>query len=299
MSKLVLIDGNAIMHRAFHALPQTLVSAKGELTNAVYGFTSMLLRIISDLTPTHFIICFDRKEPTFRKKEFKEYQAHRPETDKGLSQQFDKARAVAASMSISVYDKAGFEADDVIGTLAKQARGIDEIVIVTGDRDILQLVNAKVKVYLPIKGLSVAKMVGEKEVEEMLGVDPVRIVDYKALVGDPSDNYKGIPGIGPKGAVKLLKEFGTFPAVYKNLDKIGGAVAQKLKDGKDSGKMSYMLAKIVTNVPVKLDIKKARGWKVDDDEVLKLFKEYSFRTLANRALILGKKIEEKKQMKLL
>lgn len=199
MSKLVIIDGNAILHRAYHALPSTLTTRRGEPINAVYGFVSMLLRIIQDLKPTHIVVAFDRKEPTFRHEEFKDYQSHRPEMDKELSTQFEKARDVNKAIGIPIFDKAGFEADDVIGTIAKQAK-VDEVIIVTGDRDILQLVTKKTKVYLPVRGLKDARMMGEKEVKEMLGVKPSQVDDYKALVGDPSDNYKGVPGIGPKNS---------------------------------------------------------------------------------------------------
>lgn len=300
MTKLVLIDGHAIMHRAYHALPQTMTTQKGEPINAVYGFVSMLFRIIQDLKPTYIAFCFDRKEPTFRKQQYKEYQAHRPEIDDDLIPQFKKARLVAKAMDIPVYDKAGFEADDVIGTLAKQAvKDIDEVVIVTGDRDILQLIDDKVKVYLPIKGLSNSLLMGEKEVKEKMGVSAKQIVDYKALVGDPSDNYKGVAGIGPKTTEKLLKEYKSFKAIYKNLKKIDERTRKKLDEGKESGEISYKLARIVTNVPVKLSIEKVGKWKLDKKEVFSLFEKFSFKTLAKRAKSLGKKIDEEKQMRLI
>ena len=220
MRKLVLIDGNAILHRAFHGIPP-LTTPNGEPINAVYGFTTMLLRIIEDLNPTHLIVCFDRKEPTFRRLEFEKYQAHRPEMDKDLSAQFGKTRKLMEAFGIPVFSKAGFEADDVIGTLAKQAeKKLDKVVIVTGDKDILQLVTKKTKVYLPVRGLSNAELVGEKGVKEKLGITPKQVVDYKALVGDPSDNYPGVRGIGPKTAGGLLEKYKTMNRIYKNLDKI-------------------------------------------------------------------------------
>jgi len=152
MTKLVLIDGNAIMHRAFHALPPLTTPTKAPI-GAVHGFASMLLKVIENLEPTHLAVCFDRKEPTFRKGLSEAYQAHRPEMDEGLIPQFPKARKMLEAMHIPVYDKAGYEADDLIGTIA-QNTSADQILIVTGDRDILQLVNRRVQVYLPIKGLS-------------------------------------------------------------------------------------------------------------------------------------------------
>jgi len=298
MTKLILIDGNAILHRAYHALPSTLTTRKGEPINAVYGFVSMLLRLITDLKPTHITIAFDRKEPTFRKKEFKDYQAHRPETDKELIGQFEKAREVNKALAIPIYDKAGFEADDVIGTVAKKAK-VDEVIIVTGDRDILQLVDEKTKVYLPIKGLKEARMMGEDEVVEMLGVKPAQIVDYKALVGDPSDNYKGVPGIGPKTATILLSKYKNLENIYKNLDRIDKNAAQKLKDGKESAKMSQKLALIITNVSLKYDLESSGKWKVDSNKALDLFAEYGFNTLTKRVKDIGSQIKKENQLNLL
>ncbi|MBU0572749.1 hypothetical protein KKH23_02580 [Patescibacteria group bacterium] len=299
MSKLILIDGNAILHRAYHALPP-LTTKRGEPINAVYGFISMLLRVIQDLEPTHIVVAFDRKEPTFRHKEYEHYQAQRPETDKKLISQFDKTKRVVDAFGIPFYDKAGFEADDVIGTLAKQAeKKLDEIVIVTGDKDILQLVTKKTKVYLPIRGLSDAKLMEEKDVMEKLGVRPDQVDDYKALIGDPSDNYPGVPGIGPKTATKLLAEYKTVENIYKNIDKIQESTARKLKEGKDMAIVSQKLAEIVTNVPVKLDVEKSGKWKVNNKNVLDLFAEYGFKTLTKRANKVGEEISNEKQMSLL
>lgn len=302
VGKLVLIDGNAILHRAYHALPP-LTTRKGEPINAVYGFISMLLRVIQDLKPTHLAVAFDRKEPTFRHKEYKEYQAHRPEMDKDLGVQFDKAKDVISAFGFPIYDKAGYEADDVIGTLAAQATGvskskIDQVIIVTGDRDILQLVTDKVKVYLPIRGLSEAKLMGEKDVVEKMGVKPSQVDDYKALVGDPSDNYPGVRGIGPKTAVKLLKEFETVEGIYKNLDKIPETAAKKLREGEKSAKISQRLAEIVTDVPVKLDIENSGKWKVDSQKVLNLFAEYGFKTLTKRVKKVGTELDKEAQLRL-
>lgn len=299
MSKLVLIDGNAILHRAYHALPY-LTDREGEPINAVYGFVSMLLRIIADLKPSGIAVAFDRKEPTFRKKEFKAYQAHRPEMEEELSGQFDKAKDVIGAFGIPIYDKKGFEADDVIGTIAKKAQiKFDEVDIVTGDRDILQLVNGKVKVYLPIKGLSEGKLYGKTEVEEKMGVSPSQIVDYKALVGDPSDNYPGVKGIGPKTAEKLLEEFKDFKAIYKNLGKVDKRVAEKLKKNKELAHISYKLARIVTDVPVEFNVKDFDNWSLRNKNLDNVFTKYGFKTLRKRVAELASKIDQEKQMSLL
>src|SRR3989304_1840840 len=241
MSKLVLIDGNAILHRAFHALPP-LTTRSGEPINAVYGLVSMLLRVIQELKPTHIVVCFDVKEPTFRHKALATYQAQRPRMADELSGQFEKAKKFLEAAGIPVYSKPGYEADDVIGTLASLYK--DDVVIVTGDRDILQLVDGRVKVYMPIAGLATAKLLGEGEVVEKMGIPPFQIDDYKALVGDPSDNYPGVPGIGPKTAIALLEEFGTLDNIYKSIDKISPRTADKLKKGREEAKLSKKLATI-------------------------------------------------------
>jgi DNA polymerase-1 len=295
--KLVLIDGNAILHRAFHALPP-LTDKRGEPINAVYGLVSMLLRVIQDLKPTHIAVCFDEKEKTFRQFEFPKYQAQRPPLADDLSSQFAKARRVVQAFEIPIYSKPGFEADDVIGTIAEKAK--EDVVIVTGDRDQLQLVDDKksIKLYMPIAGLANAKLFGEAETKERMGVGPNLIDDYKALVGDPSDNYPGVPGIGPKTAVNLLEKYGSFENVYRNLDKIPEGTSKKLKEGEVSGKMSKHLATIVRDVPVDFDYEKMDKWDIDSPKVLDLFSEYGFKTLTERVKKVGKELDDQKQERL-
>ncbi len=294
MGKLVIIDGNAVLHRAFHALPP-MTNKKGEPINAVYGLVSMLLRVIQDIKPTHIAVAFDRKEPTFRQIALKTYQAQRPPMATELSSQFQKARDFLEAAGVPVYSKAGFEADDVIGTITEKSK--EDVVIVTGDRDQLQLVNDKrnIKLYMPIAGLANAKLFGEKETIERMGVPPSQIDDYKALVGDASDNYGGVPGIGPKTAITLLSEFGSFEDIYKNLEKIPEKIREKLEKGKEGGYLSKKLATIVRDVPLDLDFEAMGGWRVDSPEVLKLFEEFGFKTLTNRVKSVGKQIDEEKQ----
>ncbi|HET7099433.1 MAG TPA: 5'-3' exonuclease H3TH domain-containing protein [Patescibacteria group bacterium] len=319
MSKLVIVDGNAIMHRAFHAMPP-LSTPKGEPINAVHGLVSMLLKIIQDVKPTHLAICFDEKEKTFRQKELPTYQAQRPPMVMELVSQFVKAREFLKTAKIPVYSMGGYEADDVIGTIASTAVGlqttdhsnkkavdrslstIDGVVIATGDRDILQLVDDKlgIKLYMPIAGLINAKLYGDKETVERMGVVPKLIPDYKGLVGDASDNYFGVPGIGPKTAITLLSEYGDFENIYKHLDKITGKTKEKLEKGKESGFLSFKLATIVTNVPVKIDFNEMEKWNLGSPEVIKLFTEkFGFKTLTQRIIAVSKKIEDEKQMSLL
>lgn len=300
-SKLVLFDGNAIMHRAFHALPP-MNARNGEPINAVYGLISMLLKVIADTKPTHIIFAFDRPEPTFRKKILESYQAQRPEMEEELSSQFKKAVRVIEAFGIPLYDKAGFEADDVIGSIAQNVKNEEiKTLIVTGDRDMLQLVDEKASTYLymPLKGLSDAKEFGVKETTERMGVPPEQIIDYKALVGDPSDNYKGVPGIGPKTAVTLLEKYKSLNNIYKHLEEIPEKLREKLTNFKDSAYQSQTLAKIVTDVDINFSLEKASKWQLDSEKVIRLFEEIGFRTLKNRVKEVGKAVIEEKQMSLL
>jgi len=209
----VLIDGHAMVFRAFYAFPTSLTTPKGELINAVYGFTSILLTIIKELHPEYLAVTFDLDKPTFRHQEFVGYKAQRPEVDVQLTDQLGRVREVVRSMNLPIFEVEGFEADDVIGTLAVQATrhspGKLETVIVTGDKDALQLVNdGKVLVYVPARGKIPAKIYDEAVVEERLGVKPNQVTDLKALMGDSSDNIKGVAGIGPKTAAEMIKKFG-------------------------------------------------------------------------------------------
>ncbi len=314
MTKLILIDGNAVLHRAYHALPP-LTSKNGVQINAVYGFISMLLGIITTLRPTHIAVCFDTPKPTFRHAEYLGYQAHRPRLESDLTSQFEIIYKVLDAMDIPIYKQEGYEADDVIGTLVKQATEIensklkienythkpkiDKVVIVTGDRDILQLVNKKVSVYMPIKGLSEGKIYGEEEVVERMGVHPNQIIDYKALVGDSSDNYPGVPGVGPKTAAHLIAEYQTLEKIYDNLALIAPRVSKKLAEGIESAGMSKKLATIVRDVPVTFHLEKAQKWDIDNKKTLELFEKFGFKTLTERVKKVGKKIDEEKQMNLI
>ena len=281
-----MIDGHALLHRASHALPP-LTAPDGTVVNAVYGFASMLLRVIHDLKPEYLMVAFDHAKPTFRKKLFKEYQSQRPEMDKNLVSQIDLVKRMVDLMGISVYGLDGYEADDVIGTITQQAEKSKEknnleTVIVTGDRDILQLANEKVKVYMPVKGLSESKLYGMAEVEDKFGVKPSQMVDYKGLVGDPSDNYPGVAGIGPKTAVDLIKKFATVEAIYQNLDKIEGKLKEKLLAGKENAFLSKQLATIVCDAPVEIDIAGAKLTNLDRPAVISFFEEMEFRSLIPR-----------------
>jgi DNA polymerase-1 len=305
MSKLVLIDGNAILHRAYHALPP-LTTKSGEPINAVYGFVSILLRIINDMKPTHLAVCFDRPEKTFRKEKYVKYQAQRPVMDDFLSSQVIKMHDVLNAFLIPVYEKAGFEADDLLGTIARQIQKgnsksrkqkakvkIIETIIVTGDRDIFQLINRSVKVYVPVKGLKEGKLYGVEEVRHEFDFEPIQMVDFKALVGDTSDNYPGVSGIGPKTARELIVKYKTVENIYKNLDSIPGKVGSKLKGSKKEALFFKNIATIVTDVPLEIDFKKMGDWDLGSEEAVRLFMSYGFKTLLTR--VLGKSSEKKSE----
>ncbi len=303
--KLILIDGHAILHRAYHALPP-LTTRKGEPINAVYGLVSMLLRVIQDLKPTHLAVAFDRPEPTFRRKEFPDYQAQRPPLENDLQVQIEKTKDVFSAMDIPIFEAPGYEADDIIGTLALQLAGtskqlnqsrIDEVVVVTGDRDILQLVDdgKNISVYMPVKGLSAAKLMKEEDVVEKLGVKPKQIPDFKALVGDPSDNYPGVSGIGPKTAVKLLAKYESLESIYKHLKDLDESTRKKLEKDKENAFRFQKLARIVKDMEFKVDLGKLKNWRVDSQKVLDLFSEYGFKSLAKRVKEVGRSIVSENQ----
>jgi len=242
MSRLVLVDGNAIVHRAYHALPPLNKTEDGQLTNAVYGFFSMLLKIVLDLNPDHLIVCFDRAAPTFRKQLYVGYQATRPKMDEGLSNQFKIIHGVLEKINICVFELDGYEADDLIGTLSKQAADENkgnEVIILTGDRDLLQLVNKQVLILAPIVGVTKMILFDTEKVVDKYGLEPHQFIDYKALVGDNSDNYPGVAGIGPKGAANLLNKYHTFEGIYEHIGEINQGVAQKLAQDVEQAALKY------------------------------------------------------------
>lgn len=285
MPRLVLIDGHAILHRAFHALPP-LTTSKGEPTGAVYGFTSILLRVVHDLRPSHLLVTFDRPTPTFRKKIYKEYQSNRPKAEEVFISQIELVHKLLKSIGIPIFEKDGYEADDIIGTITEKVKKTDiEAVIVTGDRDILQLVDDKVKVYMPVKGLSESKLYGRAEVEEKFGVAPQFVADLKALMGDASDNYPGVAGIGPKTAATLINKYNSIDNLYRHLNDLGGQIKEKLEKNKDNAVLGKTLATIIKNVPLKLNLQSCQLIRLDRPDVRQLFEEFEFRSLIPRLTV--------------
>lgn len=293
MYKLLLVDGNSLLNRAYFALPEWR-NRSGEATAGVYGFLSMLLKSISELKPTHLIVVFDsRTGDNFRKELYVGYHANRgrdESIEEDIWGQVEKLKVVFERMKVPVFSAPGFEADDVIGTIStaiEQEQEVDEIVIITGDRDLMQLVSSKVKLLMPQKGLSDTTLVGREQVKERLGVWPEQVVDYKALVGDSSDNYPGVVGIGPKTAVTLLEKYETFQRV------IDEAEHPKVQAGVEGGKLSYTLATIRRDVPIELDLTKAV--LPSEEAMVEVFKELGHKSLIRRVTGEEVKLDDSQQ----
>lgn len=273
--KLYLIDGNAYIHRAFHALPP-LTNSTGQMVNAVYGFTRMLLKILREQKPDYVAVCFDFPAPTFRHQEFAEYKATRKETPDELVQQIPLAQRVVKALNIPLFEKKGYEADDLIGTLsAKAVKQEIETVIVTGDKDALQLVDDSVKVLNEPKNI----LYTEETVREKMGVSPGEITDLMGLIGDVSDNVPGVWGIGPKTGVELIKEFGSVENLYRNLSKVRDKLREKLEKGKENAFLSKRIVTLRKDVPVEVDIRDCQVGEFNREELLRLLRELEFKTL--------------------
>ncbi|MFQ6100642.1 MAG: DNA polymerase I [Anaerolineae bacterium] len=281
-SKLVLIDGHSLAYRAFHALPEDMKTSQGELTNAVYGFTSMLLNVLREEQPTHIAVTFD-KGLTFRHDVYPDYKAHRAKMPEEMHSQMERVRQVVEKLGIPIFEQEGYEADDLLGTLAQQARGqgVDTL-IVTGDRDLLQLVDEHTHVLTSRWHFSDTVVYDLEGVKRRYGLKPAQLVDLKAMMGDKSDNIPGVPGVGEKTATKLLQQYGTLENVYEHLDEVQGRFRNKLEDGQDLAFLSRRLATIVNDAPVQLDLDSCRVRSFDREQVMDLFRELEFRSLAER-----------------
>jgi DNA polymerase-1 len=262
MQTFLLVDGHAIMHRAFHALPP-FKTKEGIPTHVVYGFFSMIYKAITDFSPSYLTVCFDTPAPTFRNKIFKEYQIQRPKIASEFKSQIPSVKKGLDLGGVVRLEKDGFEADDLIGTIAKKSSTLDnkqiKVLILSGDRDILQLVDDNILAISPQIGFSTTKIYDANEVTKKFMVAPSQIADFKALAGDQSDNYLGAKGIGPKTADKLINKFQTVENLLKHLDKIENLNIRKiLKENKDNIFLAKKLAEIVTDVKIDFDIKKAK-----------------------------------------
>jgi DNA polymerase-1 len=306
--RLVIIDGNAIIHRAYHAIPP-LTTKDGQIVNAVYGFTSMLLKVMSVIKPTHITASFDLAGPTFRHEKFSDYKATRVKADQELYDQIPLVKEVVRTFDIPIYEKSGFEADDVIGTITQKNKKNDdlEIYIVTGDKDTFQLIDKNVKVFTLRQGITDTVLYDEKLFREKFGFAPEQMIDYKALRGDPSDNIPGVKGIGDKTATTLIQEFKTITDLYQAVEEtnqgkkseiLKGALLDKLTVGKDSAEMSYELATIDQHVPeINFSLSDCQIRPLDREKIIKLFQKLEFNSLLKRVPGFENLIEAKKEKK--
>lgn len=299
MKKLLLIDGNAILHRAYHAYPP-LTNAKGQPVQAVYGFFTMLLGVLAEQKPDHLVVCFDRPKPTIRQAMYAGYHAHRPQATDDFISQIVLVHELLEKMNVRVFELDGYEGDDLIGTIAAKVVSDTEdshVVILTGDRDMLQLVNHRVRVLMPIVGVTKTQLFDEKAVEERYGVHPRQFIDYKALIGDASDGYPGVTGIGPKTASKLLAHFQTFENLYNNLGELPEKYAVLLATDAEQAALAKKLAAIITDAPVQFDINTCKTSDFDIMSLREAFEEHEFKSLLTKLDSMFGKVVEKEEKK--
>ena len=288
MKTLILLDSHAIIHRAYHALPVLTLPKTGEAVQAVYGFTTILLRILRELKPDYIAACFDMAGPTFRHKAYEQYKATRPETPADLISQFAHVKEVVRAFDIPILEKEGYEADDIIGTITNRIPEEDglEIIIVSGDMDLLQLVRPGVKVYGMRKGITDTVLYDEEGVWARYQLKPSQIVDYKALKGDASDNIKGVKGIGEKTALELITRFGSVEGIYRNLKAgasgLSASLVTKLEQGEKDAFLSKELATIHTSVPVEVNLERMTRVPENREVLRALFQEFGFYSLIKR-----------------
>lgn len=288
--RLVLIDANALVHRGYHAVPadsDSFRTKEGELVNAVYGFASIFLKVLKELKPKYILTAFDLPKPTFRHKEYTRYKAHRPKTPDDLRSQFKRVKEFVKVFDVPIFEKEGFEADDVIGTITKLTGKEIEDIVVTGDLDTLQLVDESTKVYTLKRGMSDTVIYDEEAVKERYGLDPEQLIDFKGLRGDPSDNIPGVPGVGEKTAGDLMKEFGTIENLYKKLEKndvgeMKDSLRERLLENKEQAILSKRLATIRFDVPLKFNLADCRLESYSHQKVVEFFKELEFNSLIAR-----------------
>lgn len=298
---VVIIDSNSVLHRAYHALPR-LTTKKGELVNAIYGFLLVFFKTIKEFQPDFIVATFDYPAPTFRHRKYKEYKATRPKIPDELSQQIPKLKEILEAFNIPILEKEGFEADDLIATVSKLAIRKQvfpkiKIIILSGDLDTLQLVDSHTRVFILRRGVKETILYDREKVQQKYqGLTPNQLPDFKALKGDPSDNIPGLPGIGEKTAIELIKEFQNLEKLYQNLEqktpqakKIKPKLKQSLVQFKDQAFFSRELAKVNPNVPI--DFKFKKWGKYSQKKIVQLFKRLEFYSLIKRLSELEKQLK--------
>jgi len=282
MKKMLIIDTYNFLHRAYHAIPSTFRSADGQPTNAIYGFTSMVINVLDQIKPDYMVAALDGREPTFRSVDFTAYKAHRKPMEADLESQIPAVFEIIDSFGIRKILVEGYEADDVIGTVATKFKGKVDIIIVSNDRDLWQLTGNGVIIMVPGKKGSTEWM-GEKEVDAKLGFEAEKIADYKGLRGDPSDNIPGVYGVGEVTATNLIKKFGSIENIYKNINEVKpDSLKEKLLDNYEQALTCKKLAKIILDVPFELSLEDCRFNAFNKGNVGEVLKKYNFKSLIRR-----------------
>ncbi|MEG1310958.1 MAG: DNA polymerase I [Romboutsia sp.] len=298
--RLIIIDGNSIINRAFYALPE-MNNKEGLKTNAIYGFTTMLFKIIDTYKPTHISVAFDRKSPTFRHIEFEEYKAGRKKMPDELRVQFEPLKDLLDKFNINRLEIDGYEADDIIGTVSKLAEENDyKVYIVTGDKDAIQLASDKTTILITKKGVAEVDEYDFNSVMEKYEMTPTQFIDLKGLMGDKSDNIPGVPGVGEKTGIKLIKEFSSVEGIIDNIENIKGNVKKKIEENKELAIMSKRLATIIRDVPIEFKLDDLKYGDYDKDLVLEDFRNFGFTSLISRLVDLdgGQQKEEVIEIKI-
>jgi len=283
--KLIVIDSSSLLYRAFHALPP-LTNSKGQATGAVYGFLLILFKAIKDTKADYVAACFDTPKPTFRHEKFDEYKAHRAPTPDGIISQFPILKEVLRAMGIPLFEKGGFEADDLIATIAKKYANGTKVFIVSGDLDNLQLVDENIKVYTPGKSIKETILYDTAKVVERFGVEPSQMNDFKALTGDNSDNVPGVPGIGKTGAADLIQRFGSIKNLYDEISTdtaiLKPKIKESLKANKEKAFLSLELVKTVQDMDLEFKLEDCKFGNFDKEKLTVIFGELNFTTMMDK-----------------
>jgi len=293
MEKLILIDGTGLIYRGFYAIPPYLKNKAGVQTNAVFGFTSILLSILEQQSPNYMCIAFDLKGKTFRHEAYEEYKATRTKAPDELFAQIPLCKEVVDAFGIPKFELAGYEADDLLATICEKMRAKNELhsLVATGDFDLFQLISPNTSILYPTKGFRGADIMDREKMYAKYEIYPEQVCDYKALAGDSSDNIPGVRGIGPKGAKTLLSNHKTLEKIYENIENVTGATKQKLIDSKDIAFMSQKLCTLDREAPIEFDLPLCVVKEFDAEKVGRIFTNLSFISLLRRLELLYPQIK--------
>lgn len=290
MKKFLIIDLFNLIHRAYHALPKEFTDRNGNPTNAIYGVSSMLINVLQQVSPDYVVAVADTEKPTFRHVDFTGYKAHRRPTEDMLSVQIPKIKEVVKAFGINMVSTDGYEADDLVGTLAVKNQDCCQMILLSNDRDLWQLASPNILIMLPSTRGDKIEWIGEKEVVARLGVTPAQVPDYKGLVGDASDNIPGVYGVGEKGASALIRDFGSIERIYKNIDQVTPeSLRKKLIDGYEQAVMSKRLATLDLDTPAEFSREDSRYGKIPLETIIPALESYNFKSLLKRIGVGSKK----------